>query len=292
MRDHMRGWQVTATAGGLILLAIGGAQVFALSRVMGFFATSFTPGDYGVPLGMKMDAARTAMDVYKAEGAREILVIGEGDRVWGHESAAAFDVIFDSLPHRPATGSQTVIFPDGPSVILIVPGGWEAQAWYDVVAERRATLPLREGEGPFLIYFYGGERAFLDDFAPPESQGTLANGVTILGYRWEASSNRIDLAWQIEAEPMLEPDYHFVVFLFDEAGNFIAQVDGPSYPSEHWRRGDVAVNWFTLQPPGEMPGPLEVHAAMYTYPGVERVMAVGPDGMPVADSVHLTTFEP
>jgi 4-amino-4-deoxy-L-arabinose transferase-like glycosyltransferase len=292
LRAGARGWRVTAAAGGLMLLAIGGAQIFALSRVMNFFATSFTPGDYGVPLGMKMDAARAALDVYRAEDAREILVIGEGDRTWGHESAAVFDVIFDALPHRPATGSQTAVFPDGPSVVMIVPGRWEAQAWYDRIAERRAILPTRKGEEPFLIYFYDGKRAFLDDFTPPESQGTLANGVTILGYRWEASAGRVSLAWQIEAGPSLQPDYHFAVFLFDEAGSAVAQADGPSCPSEHWRAGDVAINWFTLKPPDEPLGPLEMRAAMYTYPGVERVMVVGPDGAPLADSVLLAALEP
>jgi hypothetical protein len=260
--------------------------------VMDFFATSFTPGDYGVPLGMKMDAARAALDVYQAEGAREILVIGEGDRAWGHESAAVFDVIFDALPHRPATGNQTAVFPAGPSVIMIVPGRWEAQAWYDRIAERRAILPTRKGEEPFLIYFYDGKRAFLDEFTPPESQGALANGITILGHRWEASAGRVSLAWQIEAGPALEPDYHFAVFLFDEAGNVVAQADGPSYPSEHWRVGDVAINWFTLKPPDAPPGPLELRAAMYTYPSVERVMVVGPDGVPQADSVLLATLKP
>jgi hypothetical protein len=285
-------------AGGAVTLAlaviISLAQWSVYSRVMDFFATRFTPGDLGTPLEMKMAAARRAQDL---AGTDEIVVVGEGDRDWGYETPAVFDVLLDAVPHRFVTGSQAAVFPAGRAAVLLVPGEWEAANWYAAFAEPQGEMPLRQGEPPYRFYTTLGGFALPGDFQPPESAATVGNGVTVLGFRWLApltasAPGRVVIAWQVGPAPDVHTDYHLTLYLQDAGGQVWAQNDGPSFPSDMWRPGDVVLNWLTLGPPAEAPpGPAALKLGMYAFPDIVRVPVVGADGAPVADAVQLATLE-
>lgn len=280
---------------GLAALAIMGAQIYMYAGVMRYFAAHFTPGDLGTPLELKMEAGRMAREFVAETGAAEIVIVGEGDRAWGYETAAVFGVILDSTPHRFATGTESVVFPAGGAVIMTVPGEWPAAAWYQAHAESRGELPLRLGELPYRFFYSAGGVA-LDGFTAPESPATIGNGATVIGYRWEAPLSAGDpglltFAWRVDAASPQPADYHFVVYLQDAAGQVWAQNDGRAFPSDMWRTGDVVVNWITLPPPAELPdGPMSLRLGMYTYPDIIRAPVVGPDGAPLSDAVQLATF--
>ncbi|MCZ7544092.1 MAG: hypothetical protein M5R40_11445 [Anaerolineae bacterium] len=126
--------------------------------------------------------------------------------------------------------------------------------------------------------------ALLADFTPAQPPARLGNGARIAGHRW-AEDGQIQVAWQVEQGPPAA-EYHFTVYYFD-GESAVAQTDGPSYVAAYWRPGDIIVNWFALaQQDADAPS-LELRAAMYTYPGIERVFAVDAAGNPVADSVQL-----
>jgi hypothetical protein len=282
-------------AGGLAL-AIAAAQLAAYGRVLDFFARHFTPGDLGTPLGLKMEAARRAQDLALAHSAGEILVVGEGDRDWGHETAAVFDVLLDRTPHRFVTGGQAAVLPQGSAVILVAPGQWPATAWYRKAAGRGERMQLREGELPYRLFHTAGGFDLPPDFQPPASDDRLSNGVQILGHYWETpltatAPGRLLVAWQVGPAPDTSSDYHFTLYLQDAAGQVWAQNDGPSYSSDMWRPGDVVVNWLPLHPPAEVPPePVFLRLGMYTYPGIVRVPVVGPDGAALSDAVQLASM--
>jgi hypothetical protein len=280
---------------GLAVLIVG-AQVAVYSRVMGFFAERSTPGDLGTPLGMKTQAARLAESLAAARAAPEIVVVGEGDRDWGYETAAVFDVLLDRTPHRFVTGDVAAVFPAEGALVLAVPGTWQAIPWYEAHAAPLAQMDLREGELPYRFFHAPGGFALPPEFQPVASEAALANDAAILGYYWEqpvtlAALGRLLVAWQVGDGPDVSTDYHFTLYLQDEAGKVWAQHDGPSYSSDMWRPGDVIVNWLLLPPPAEAPpGPLNLRLAMYAYPAILRVPVLGPDGAPVSDAVQLETI--
>lgn len=277
-------------------ILIAGGQLFAYARVMRYFATHFTPGDLGTPLVMKAQAAGFARQMAEENGASEVIVAGEGDRTWGHETAAVFDVLLDRVPHRFLTASQAAVFPAGRAVILLVPGEWEAAGWYQGEARAEETLPTREGEQPYRLYFTNGVTELPEGFESPSPPLDYENGVRLLGHRWitpvtSGSEGELVAAWRIGPSPDTSTDYHFVLYLQDADGRVLAHNDGPSFPSDQWREGDVVFNWLTLPPPlTGTAGTVNLRLAMYAYPSIERTPVVGPDGSPLSDAVQLAAI--
>ncbi len=280
-------WREAALLGLAAALAIAGAQTLILTRFYSFAAAQETPGDFGVPLGMKMRGARAALDLLEQSGVEEIIVVGEGDRPYQYEGPGAFDVMLHDAPHRFVDGAGAAVLPDRPAVILLQPGEWPAAAWYLSASEVRGRIPLRQDEGAYTLLLYDPAQrdALLKGFTPVAPPTLLGNGVRIVAHRW-AEDGQIQIAWQVERGPPAE-EYHFTTYYFD-GEKAVAQADGPSYVAAYWRPGDLIVNWLPLVPPADAGDrALELRAAMYTYPGVARVFAVDEAGNPVADSVLL-----
>lgn len=284
---HPRRRLLLAAATTMIALLVAGGQTLMLDNFFTFAAAHQTPGDFGTPLGMKMQGARAALDLLEATGAQEIIVVGEGDRPYQYEGPGAFDVMLHDAPHRFVDGAAAAVLPDHSAVVLLQPGEWPAAAWYRAASEVRARIPLRQDEGEYTLLFYDPAKrdALLAGFTPAQPPTLLGNGARVVAHRW-ADDGRIQIAWQAEQGPPAQ-EYHFTVYFFDGA-QAVAQADGPSYVAAYWRPGDLIVNWFPLVPPADVGDrALELRAAMYTYPGIERVFAVDEVGNPVADSVLL-----
>lgn len=294
LRKRAMGWRMPAILGFGLAAAIAGGQIYMQQRFFDYVGSHFTPGDFGTPLGMKMQGARAAIDLLETTDAREILVLGEGDRPYQYEGPGTFDVMLHNISHRFINDAYSVVLPDHPAVVLVQPGvDWPIVPWYAAIAQARAPVPLREDEGEYQLYSYNptGREALLTDFEPAREPNLLENGARILGYRWDIDQH-IDIAWRVEAPPPFTAtdtleNYHFGVYVFDpEAGISLAQTDGPAHWVPYWRPGDIVITRLPAIEHAAGEQSLELRAAMYLYPAIMRAQLAGGAG----DSVLLKVW--
>ncbi|MBN1286922.1 MAG: hypothetical protein JXB47_16100, partial [Anaerolineae bacterium] len=295
LRARGQAWRTAAALGLALVMAIAGAQVYMLHRFFTYAGAHFTPGDFGAPLGMKMQGAQAAIDLLESSGAPEIIVLGEGDRPYQYEGPGAFDVMLHNVPHRFVNAAHSAALPDHPAVILVQPRvSWPAAPWYEATSKEAARIPLRADEGEYVLYLYSpaGRDARLGDFVPAPEPNLLENGARLLGYRWTVAraGEHIDVAWRVEGPPpftnfdTIEND-HIVVYFYDPgAGAAVAQTDGPAHWPPYWEPGDIVITRLPMiDSTGLDREGLELRAAMYRYPGIVRARLADGSG----DSVLL-----
>ena len=91
------------------------------------------------------------------------------------------------------------------------------------------------------------------------------------------------LTWEIAERSAA--DTHFGVYLLDNAGNVVAQHDGPGFDSAQWRPGDRFVTFHPLPlPPDLPPGDYRAGVALYTWPDIVRAPLVDGADMAIIDS--------
>lgn len=98
--------------------------------------------------------------------------------------------------------------------------------------------------------------------------------------------------WLIWRVHQLPPDrgerYHIFNHLIDGQGVRCAQADGPTYSTDDWLTGDVAIQAFQLEGPVEAGrGPFWMRVGMGTYPEIENQAVLDAAGHAVSDAVIL-----
>ena len=102
----------------------------------------------------------------------------------------------------------------------------------------------------------------------------------------------LTLYWRAERRP--EADYTVFVHLLDEAGNLVAQMDGPpqggAYPTPWWEAGDEVEDVRRVALPADAgEGTHRLVVGLYQWGTMERLPVFTGDGMPVPDgAIRLT----
>ncbi|MBI3241395.1 MAG: hypothetical protein HYZ49_03785, partial [Chloroflexi bacterium] len=254
-------------AGVIVISAV--AQASAWLVLLFFIGSHNTPGGFGTPLGLLLNAVDGARQMQASLAAPEILVVGGGDDPAVDEFPAVMDALFRGTPHRFVDGNEAAVFPQGGAVAIIQPGEFRARGRYEDCAETEACMVLRDGElGIELVGLAANtEVAIANPFPEPR---TLANGVELLG--WE-SQPAWAVIWRVGYVPAAT-DYHF----FNHAEG--AQVDGAGYPSRYWLEDDLVISFFDLSAYG-----FPVRVGMYEYPSVVNVPVMDVAGEPFSDAV-------
>ena len=116
----------------------------------------------------------------------------------------------------------------------------------------------------------------------------LLRGYDLSGTLQSNTSVTLTLYWQ--AQKALSRDYTVFVHLFDEAGEMLAQDDGPPcagwYPTSAWEPGDVVVDVRRLEVP-ELPAEQTVHVlvGMYLPEDLTRLPVTNGAGEPLPDGI-------
>lgn len=124
-------------------------------------------------------------------------------------------------------------------------------------------------------------------------QYTLGESILLRGYDLSGAlqSNMpltLTLYWQAQAA--LPRDYTVFVHLFDEAGEMLAQDDGPPrggwYPTSAWEAGDIIVDTHCLDVPELSAGQtVHVRVGMYLPADLSRLPVLDGNGQPLPDGI-------
>jgi len=153
-------------------------------------------------------------------------------------------VYLDSRPGTPASyalASQAAPIPG--AAVTVKDGTWRFYQWDAPPLASIAAAP-RWDAGLALVGLFGGEPA-------PGAELTQV------------------LTWQVVSDPPAV--YHFGAYVLDEAGNVVAQHDGPGFDSAQWRIGDRFVTFHPLSLPADLPpGRYRTAVALYSWPDIVR----------------------
>jgi len=113
--------------GVLVVIASALAQAGAWLALLFFIGANATPGGFGTPLGLLLNAVDGAKEMQASLAAPEILVVGDGDDPDVHEFPAVMDVLIRGTPHRFVDGNEAAVFPQGGAVAIIQSGEFRAR---------------------------------------------------------------------------------------------------------------------------------------------------------------------
>lgn len=269
-------------------------QVWAWALLLDLVATQATPGGFGTPLGLHLQAVRETQQLVQEWGAQEVLLAGRGEDPGETEFAAIFDVLLGETSHRFVDVRRSALFPAAPSVVLLDTGLSEEAGPYREATVEQRQAPLRAGEGALLIYALPGHAAPMAQNTLPPPPPQYANYVKLLGYGAKSGEDAGTILWRLTWQTADGPaggpsgrDYHFFNHLLDAGGQRVAQADAAAFDSAQWRQGDVVVSGFALEVPHEAESPFTMRVGMYVFGSGENVPVLDVAGNAAADAVEI-----
>jgi 4-amino-4-deoxy-L-arabinose transferase-like glycosyltransferase len=216
------------------------------------------------------------------------------DRLWRDWASLRYLV--------PETGGLTLLSKVGSAPRVPAPDRVRLVVWpYDDYSSFLSLLPpdsvisVREGplergdlevEARLLCVVY---EASTDVAVPDNLRAQLQQGITLLGYRWQATAEGPKLCLYWQAARTVQDDYTVFVH-WSRDGTMIAQSDAlPArgyYSTDLWRSGDMVEDPHLLATPA-IPLPGEgVSVGMYSLQTMTRLQVLDAPGAPIAD--HIT----
>ena len=280
-------------AGWAALGASCAGQVWVWVALLAFVGTRATPGGFGTPLAMQLQAADAARSMVDQGAAQEVLVAGPGSLGEGDTFALANSVLLRSVPTRFVNVNQSAVFPVAPSAVLLSHSPGELAELYLAPAARLARVPLRAGEGALQVLILPGGSAPAPQFEF-EFPYLLANGVQLIGHDAPVLRDDGMACWQTywRTGSPSEADYHFFNHLLDGQGSRVSQADAAAFPAQQWRPGDTVISRFVLPWPDDAEGRLTMRTGMYTYPDIRNIPVLDLAGNPSADAVEIVLHLP
>lgn len=273
---------------GILVAATAVIHLYSWGTLLAFLGTRATPGGFGTPLAMQLEAVETAVAPVEQGDAAEVLVAGRGESPRIDEIPAVYDTLLRDVPHRFVDVTDSAVFPAEAATVLLVADDAAAAALYTAAASQITPIPLREGAGTLPVLALPPAAApaptvVLDE--PP----LLANWVRLLGYTWEKREETA--VWRVHWRPGDNPDpadYHFFNHLLTAGGERIAQADAAAFSPGQWRAGDRIVSHFLLELPDAAPAPYTMRVGMYHYPSLEPAPLLDEAGNPYSDAAEIT----
>ncbi|MDX1416531.1 MAG: hypothetical protein R3293_20185 [Candidatus Promineifilaceae bacterium] len=279
-------WLRILSWAGLVVTAF--IQVWALAALLTFLGRTATPGAFGVPLFMKMDAAAEVRSLFATHQARELLIAGSGESVRHDAFPAEWDTLLRDVPHRFVDVDHSALFPDHSAVVLLdgrdVSPTWTGDIYQDAAATIR-EIPLRPGEGSYYVLLLPGA-AKPQPSVQRDPPDLLANWVHLLGYDQLQRIDDETGLWQIHWRTADNPDakrYQFFNHLLDKEENRMGQADAAAFAPGQWTAGDRVISRFLIPWPKNST-PEKMRVGMYRFPSLENVPLLDAAGNPYLDA--------
>jgi len=279
--SRLRGKWQRLVLGILLLTAV--VQLAIWFSLQNFISQQATPGGFGTPLAIKLEAANTARQQFTESGAAEILIAGAGDNPQEAEFPAVYGTLLWDVPHRFVDATNTAVFPQDTAVVLLDNVGLGGQVYLEA-AEETAVIPQRRGENALYVLTLDESPAPNYIFNPPP---ILTNWVSYAGYDAPVLAEDGKTAvWRVQwntGEPSAA-DTHIFVHVLNKAGER-KQVDTAVFLPAQWQPGDLVVNAFRIPWPENAS---LIRTGMYLYPSLEPILVFDAAGNPYTDAVEIT----
>ena len=277
----------------ILLAATIASQLWITVSLINFLGQTATPGAFGVPLAMKLEAASAAREIFTETNAAEILVASPGESPRLDAFAAEWDVLLRDTPRRFVNSERSALFPAQAAVVLLDERDGSQAGTADLYREAAASsheIQLRAGEGAItLLALEGHAKPSPDiDVDPPH---LLANWVNLLGHDRLQPWDNIRGIWQIHWRTGDNPDpaqYHFFNHLIDANDQRLWQVDEPAFAPWQWKAGDTVISRFLIPWPEMADPPLTMRVGMYRFPSLENVPLLDVAGNPYVDAAEFS----
>ncbi len=265
----------------IILSAI--AQLFVWGQLVRFVVQTATPGGFGTPLAMKLEATELARARLAESGAVEVLIAGDGERPLADEFPAVYDLLLHDVPHRFVDLAETAVFPAHNSIILLNPSAGDGAVLYQQVASTIETIPLREGEGELQILQLEALLSPQHSIDPPQ---ILSNWAAIAGYDDPVVHADGTATWRLywyAGEPSAT-DFHLFTHLLNENGEQVGGADTAVFGANQWRQGDLVVSTVRMEWAEEITA---VRVGMYEFPEITAVSLYDVAGNLAGESLEI-----
>ncbi|NKQ36782.1 MAG: hypothetical protein HF973_14360 [Chloroflexi bacterium] len=268
------------TLGILLITAV--AQLAIWFSLQNFISQQATPGGFGTPLAIKLEAANTARQQFTESGAVEILIAGAGDNPQEAEFPAVFDTLLWDVPHRFVDATNTAVFPQDTAVVLLENAGLGGEVYLEAAGET-AIIPQRHGEADLYILILDEQPTPTHIFDPPP---ILTNWVSYAGYDDPVlAEDGAAAVWRVywNVGESSAADTHMFVHVLNKEGEK-TQEDTAVFPPVQWQPGDLIVNTFHISWPENAK---LIRTGMYLYPSLEPILVFDAAGNPYTDAVEI-----
>jgi hypothetical protein len=175
---------------------------------------------------------------------------------------------------------------------LLAPGETHALSFLNKHARElvKERILLR-GSSSFKFYRFEAKSSFKNSLLKGGFPIAFDNGVEVLSYDFRGEVKPggkllLFIYWWVKEG--IGRRYHFFNHLVDEEGRIWAQKDGPGYPTERSKEGDVIISWFEIEVPSDAPpGMYWILMGMYAYPEGVRASVLDGEGRVVGDFLRL-----
>lgn len=282
---------VRSTVWAVWLVTVG-LQLAGWVGVMTAVARSPLEGGFGIPLGVKLEAADGARHLLGQSEASEVLLVGNGSNPEQQDFPAEFRALLHGVPLRYVDINREALFPATAAVVLLdVAAGDDPTATRDLYAAPAAAWQTYPVAGTDLNY---AVRVLPPKSQPPAAvelrpPPLLANFTRITGHN-ELRANVEGMLWDVywlTADNPDPADYHIFNHLIDGDGRRVAQADGAAFAGRQWRPGDVVISRFFLPLPGATEPSYAMRVGMYRFPSLESVPILDEAANPAADAVVI-----
>ncbi len=150
-----------------------------------------------------------------------------------------------------------------------------------------------EGCGEFVlplgIEIKGRERSYDIPAMQARLDVSFGSQMRLLGYDLSREEGELRLGLHWQALQQMEEDYRVFVHLFDPATEVIVAQDDAmprqnQYPTSWWAEGEVVSDVVIISLKDVPPGRYRLALGVYNPRTMDRLAAVGPEGIPVADN--------
>jgi hypothetical protein len=287
--DHILGIQTRWRdfARGIVLGMLACILVWQILTTLRF--TEFvshhdtSSGGYGLPARGALTVKQQVREIVCPGGVcnSEVIVMTPGGDPLVNELATVLATVLADTPHRFADSNAGLVLQNSPTVYVVTPG---AESALDELRELAMSsgvstiaIPVRMGSP--LQYKVVSTSAIDQTSYRTGVNAAWANGVSLSGYRIDNNDAiKLSVLLYVDALPPANADYHWYSHLYS-GGIKVAQNDGGGIHPSSWRKGDLLLHWFTIEPPEPvLTQDSSIRIGSYLYPSLDVVPVILADG--------------
>lgn len=210
--------------GGVGVVIISLLQITLFANLLNFLYDNHTPGGFGTPIGY----LNNIRDYILKQDARYVIGQLEGQMIGFDDDATIFAALLYDVPNLRFEDDQTQVYRDEKILLFAADDRYET------------CFNLRPGEGCYSV----GYRNALGNLSN-EAIITFNNGVEVLSYNWDETTNCITVRWKITQ--LANREYAFSIHGFDINDERQTIADAISWFARYWQVDDVIDRQFCLQ---------------------------------------------